>query len=117
LTSLDFSHGPFEIEHIRPVSKGGKTTANNLALSCRGCNLHKSDKIEGFDTVSDEMARLYNPRRDVWREHFGWAHDFTVVVGLTPIGRATVEVLKLNRFGLINQRELLHKFGKHPPAI
>jgi hypothetical protein len=115
LMSLDFSHDPFEIEHIIPISKNGKTISNNLALSCRGCNLFKSDKIESFDAVSDEIIRLFNPRKDVWIEHFSWAKNFTIVLGLTPIGRVTVETLKLNRQGLINQREMLHKFGKHPP--
>ena len=115
LMLLDFSHDPFEVEHIRPISMKGKTVLSNLALACRGCNLFKSNKIEGFDAVSDETVRLFNPRKDVWSENFGWAKDFTIVIGLTPIGRATVEVLKLNRDGLINQREMLYKFGKHPP--
>ena len=62
---LDFSHDPFEVEHIKPISKKGKTVSSNLALSCRGCNLCKSDKTEGFDAVSDEVVRLFNPRQDV----------------------------------------------------
>ncbi len=36
---------PFEVEHITPQSRGGKTTEDNLALSCRSCNLYKSDFI------------------------------------------------------------------------
>ena len=115
LMPLDFSHDPFEVEHIIPISKKGKSVSNNLALSCRGCNLFKSDKTKGLDTVSDEAVMLFNPRKDVWKKHFGWAKDFTIVIGLTPIGRATVDVLKLNRQGLINQRNMLFKFGKHPP--
>jgi HNH endonuclease len=117
LTPLDFSHSPFEAEHITPISKDGKTVSGNLALACRGCNLYKSDKTVGFDAVSDDTVRLYNPRKDDWNDHFGWAKNFTVVIGLTPIGRATVEVLKLNRQGLLNQREMLCKFGKHPPNL
>lgn len=116
LMPLDFSHDPFEVEHIIPIAQNGKTISSNLALACRGCNLFKSDKIEGFDAVSDETVRLFHPRKDAWSEHFGWAKDFTIVIGLTPLGRVTVEVLKLNRQGLINQREMLHKFGKHPPS-
>lgn len=114
---LDFSHDPFEVEHITPTSKKGKTILSNLALSCRGCNLTKSDRTEGFDAVSDEIVRLFHPRQDIWKNHFGWAKDFTITIGLPPIGRATVEVLKLNRQGLINQREMLSKFGKHPPHL
>jgi HNH endonuclease len=57
---LDFSHSPFEVEHITPISKKGKNVSNNLALACRGCNLYKSDKTFGFDAVSDETVRLLN---------------------------------------------------------
>jgi predicted restriction endonuclease len=102
LMLLDFSHDPFDVEHIKPISQNGKTELNNLALSCHGCNLHKSDKITAFDVVSEELVRLYNPRKDIWNEHFTWAKKFTIIVGLTPIGRATIESLKLNRQGLIN---------------
>lgn len=34
------------VDHIIPVSKGGKTEMNNLRTLCDKCNLGKSDKIE-----------------------------------------------------------------------
>ena len=37
--------GLFQIDHIHPMSKGGKTAENNLQLLCRPCNMVKSDKI------------------------------------------------------------------------
>jgi hypothetical protein len=46
---------------------------------------------------------------------FGWSDDFTLIVGLTPIGRATVEALQLNREGLVNLRQVLYAMGIHPP--
>lgn len=110
-----FSDSPFDVEHIIPISIGGKTVFGNLALSCHGCNLHKSSKIQGFDVISEENIRLFNPRNDDWNKHFTWAEDFSVIVGFTPVGRATVETLKLNRKGLINQRKMLCLFDKHPP--
>ena len=110
-----FSDSPFDVEHIVPISANGKTLSENLALSCHGCNLHKSSKIEGFDVVSEEIVRLFHPRNDEWNEHFAWAEEFSVIVGLTPIGRATVETLKLNRKGLFNQRKMLYVYGEHPP--
>ena len=33
------------IDHIEPVSKGGKTTLMNLITSCSDCNLGKSDRV------------------------------------------------------------------------
>lgn len=35
----------FQIDHIKPMAKGGKTTGDNLQLLCRTCNLKKSDKL------------------------------------------------------------------------
>lgn len=34
---------PFEVEHIIPQSQGGVDDETNLALSCRACNIHKSN--------------------------------------------------------------------------
>ena len=111
------SDSPFDIEHIIPQSADGESKSENLALSCHGCNLHKSTKVKGFDIITDKEVRLFNPRTDNWKEHFTWAESFSVIVGLTPIGRATVEALNLNRIGSVNKRQVLFAFGKHPPKI
>jgi hypothetical protein len=37
------------------------------------------------------------------------------ITGLTPVGRATIESLQLNREGLVNMRRVLHAVGEHPP--
>lgn len=60
---------PFEVEHIIPLSLGGSDDENNLALSCRSCNLYKSNLISGFDDTATEV-RLFSPREDTWTEHF-----------------------------------------------
>jgi hypothetical protein len=111
----DFSDSPFDVEHIVPISKNGKTEIENLAFSCHGCNLYKSNKTEGFDVISEEKQRVFNPRKDDWNEHFTWAQNYTIIVGLTPIGRAAVETLRLNRKGLVNQRNLLYLSEELPP--
>ena len=84
-------------------------------MACHGCNLFKSTKTEFFDVATDRIIRLFNPRLDIWNEQFAWTSDFTEIVGLTAIGRVTIEALKLNREGLVNQREMLNNYGKHPP--
>jgi 5-methylcytosine-specific restriction endonuclease McrA len=106
---------PFSIEHIIPRAKGGPTTVENLALACQGCNNHKYDKVEAPDPVTGEIVLLYHPRRDRWNAHFAWSADFTLIVGLTPTGRATVATLLLNREGVVNLRRLLYAIGEHPP--
>jgi 5-methylcytosine-specific restriction endonuclease McrA len=40
---------PFEIDHIIPLYYGGKTTADNLILSCRKCNRSKAYKMQGVN--------------------------------------------------------------------
>ena len=88
----------------------------NLALSCQGCNSYKHDKVTGRDPVTEQMVPLFHPRRHKWRDHFAWSDDCTRIHGLTPIGRATVITLKMNRTELINLRRALVAILKHPPS-
>ena len=88
---------------------------DNLALACQGCNGHKHTKTEGNDPVTAEVVPLYNPRQNNWDEHFCWNDDFTLIVGVSSIGRATVETLQLNRENLVNLRQVLYAMGEHPP--
>jgi len=110
-----FAIDPFSIEHIIPSSRGGSHQLDNLALACQGCNNHKYNKIEAGDPVSGEVIPLYHPRNERWEEHFAWNNDFTLIIGLTPTGRATAELLQLNREGLVNLRRVLFAMGEHPP--
>jgi hypothetical protein len=109
------SHDPFSIDHILPQSKGGKSSLINLAFCCLGCNYEKRDKTTGIDPLTLKQVRLFNPRRQRWTAHFGWNHDFTRMIGLTPTGRTTIAALDLNRIGVINLRKLLRGGKKHPP--
>jgi hypothetical protein len=110
-----FSPDPFSVEHIVPRSHGGTDESSNLALSCQGCNNRKYVSVEAVDPVSGEMAPLFHPRRQRWQDHFAWDEDSSVVVGLTPTGRATIQKLELNREGVVNLRRALHAIGRHPP--
>jgi len=111
-----FAMQSFSVEHIVPRSRDGKTEIENLALACQGCNNHKYTKTEGRDPVNGDLVPLYHPRAQRWRDHFAWNEDCTLIIGLTPVGRATVEALYLNREGLINLRRVLYTMGMHPPA-
>ena len=84
-----------EIEHIIPLSKQGSNNESNLWLACPICNGHKSNKTTAVDPETNETLKLFNPRTQVWSEHFQWTEDGLRVVGLTPTGRATVAALHL----------------------
>ncbi len=111
----EFATESFSVEHIIPRFLGGKTDLKNLALACQGCNGHKHVRIRGYDSASGRDVPLYHPRTQKWNEHFRWNDDFTLVIGLSPTGRATLENLKLNREGVVNLRRVLYTVGKHPP--
>jgi 5-methylcytosine-specific restriction endonuclease McrA len=83
------------LDHIIAKKHRGKTQLLNLALCCGHCNLHKGPSIAGVDSKTGRITRLFNPRTDKWNQHFRW--NGPVLVGLTPIGRTTVEVLEINR--------------------
>jgi hypothetical protein len=85
-----------EIEHIVPIAKGGSDEEGNLWLACPLCNRHKGDKTNASDPATGELVPLFNPRQQVWVEHFQWANEGLRIVGLTPTGRATVSALHLD---------------------
>jgi hypothetical protein len=56
------------------------------------------------------MTRLFHPRRDRWDEHF--AFQGALIVGLTPVGRATVRTLNMNGADRLEVREELLARGE-----
>jgi len=109
-----FCPDPFCLDHIQPESLGGETIMANLAFACAGCNAYKQDRTSA-SLPAGQTIRLFNPRKDRWEEHFRWSEDFLFVIGRTPIARATIHVLRLNRPGLVNLRQILRATGNHPP--
>jgi HNH endonuclease len=106
----------FTIEHVIPLNKNGAETVDNLALACFHCNRKKSDKTTAIDSESGIEVPLFNPRIDVWSQHFIWSTDTLYIIALTSIGRATVATLALNRERVINIRAGDKIIGRHPPV-
>lgn len=104
----------FHVEHIIPRSRGGESELDNLAWACPGCNLHKSNRVEVTVTKGSEPVALFNPRLDSWHENFCW--DQLRIVGLTTVGKATVEALQLNHDRRILIREAESLFSLFPPG-
>jgi hypothetical protein len=101
-----------EVDHIVSRKHGGATESSNLALSCARCNRAKGTDIGSVHPESEELVRLFNPRRDRWDEHFRL--DGVRIVGLTLIGQVTVSLLQFNQDERLLERELLQKAGKYP---
>ena len=103
-------------EHIIAKSCGGTDDLDNIANGCIRCNGFKYNKIEGFDEVSNKVARLYHPRTNVWDEHFKWDENYIQIIGITAIGRVTVNTLKMNHQKSKNLRKLMRISFEHPPV-
>lgn len=104
-----------EIDHIIPTSQGGGDILDNLCLSCAICNRHKSDATTGFDPDTQQEVLLYNPRLQVWQEHFQWDDSLCHVQGLSQTGRATIHRLNMNDEDVVLARQEWVKVGWHPP--
>lgn len=98
---------PLEVDHIRAKKHRGQSTADNTCLSCAYCNSAKASNVAGYDPVTDELVPLFNPRIDKWSDHFEWSG--AKLKGKTKTGRATIEVLGINRPERIEHRRMLQK--------
>jgi hypothetical protein len=103
----------FHVDHVIPVNAGGETRADNLALACVSCSLRKAARTHVLDSVTGRRAPVFNPRVERWDAHFRW--DGVVLVGLTAIGRATVDALRMNRALALAIRREETALGRHPP--
>ena len=115
LSHQRYTMSKLEIEHIIPKSKGGTDAEENLWLSCGLCNRYKGAQTTGFDRENQSFIPLFNPRKQIWKEHFVWSADGTQISGLTSIGRATIEALKLNNNIAVEVRRNWIMAGWHPP--
>lgn len=105
-----------EIEHIIPLAKGGTDAEQNLWLACPICNGHKSDKTQSLDPETGALVALFNPREQPWADHFQWIDGGLRIVGLSPVGRATVSALQLSDDpDAIEVRSYWILAGWHPP--
>jgi HNH endonuclease len=85
---------PHEVDHIRARKHRGTDTLDNSCWACANCNSYKSSNAAGYDPVTDALVPLYSPRADRWADHFAWSGP--KLMGKTPVGRATIDVLRIN---------------------
>lgn len=68
---------PLIMEHILPKSAGGKDELENLAACCYRCNEFKGAKTHATDPQIGQLVPLFNPRQQLWQEHFNWVNGGT----------------------------------------
>lgn len=90
-----------------------RNTAENLALTCVSCSLRKGARQSIKDSNTGELVFIFNPRLQLWQEHFAWSG--VQVIGLTATGRVTVQALDLNRLTMLAIRAEEELLGRHPP--
>jgi hypothetical protein len=100
---------PHEIDHIRAKKHHGPTTLQNTCWACAYCNSSKGTNASGYDDETASLVRLFNPRRDRWKDHFAWRGPR--LTGKTPIARATIDVLNINHPDRIEHRRILMEMG------
>ena len=98
------------IEHITARQHGGSDDADNLALACHRCNLHKGSNLTGIDPQTAQLTPLFHPRRDQWTGHFTW--EGARINGISAVGRTTVQVLNMNDARRLDLRTAVLKRGE-----
>jgi hypothetical protein len=119
-SSEEASTSLFTLDHLIPQSLGGDDSENNLALACHRCNGRRYNFTDGIDP--ETQTSLFNPRMDLWLDHFSWSADGQNIFGISAIGRATLNRLDLNDDfhddGSIKRaRRLWIRGGWHPPTV
>lgn len=77
----------------------------NLAFACFDCNRFKGSDIASVDPLTNEVVALFNPRTQIWSEHFRLEDG--KIVSLTPAGRVTEKLLRFNLPNRVEVRKRL----------
>jgi HNH endonuclease len=109
------SNAIFEFDHIIPEASRGDTVFENLCFCCPKCNSYKREAVQGLDSETKKLTRLFHPHRDVWNDHFAWSEDKATLTGKTAVGRATIHRLKLNASERVALRRVWVEFKRFPP--
>jgi hypothetical protein len=101
---------PHQVDHIIGRQHQGSDDADNLCLCCIRCNLKKGPNIASIDPETNLLVPLFHPRRQSWREHLSLGQDGRLY-GVTPEGRATVQLMDMNEMARVTLRSLLLRRG------
>lgn len=104
-----------QVDHIISEKHRGPTTADNLAYACVYCNRNKGSDIGSVTSIEDAtFYRFFNPRIDLWYEHFSLDLDGAYLLPISNIGRVTERILGFNQTERVIERQLLLNDGRYP---
>lgn len=106
------------VDHVISEKHGGLTVVENLAYACAFCNRSKGSDVGSFvpPIKNAVFSRFFNPRTDVWSEHFAFdPSDDVTIRALTSVGVVTERIFGFNRAVRVAERERLYAVGRYPP--
>ena len=80
-----------------------------MAYACSWCNWKKGPNIATVLTEEGKLLPLFNPRTNIWQDHF--LIEAGLIVGKTDIAKGTIKLLEMNTVELILERKLLEEAG------
>ena len=101
-----------EVDHVISLKHGGATAEDNLAYACMVCNRRKGSDLGSILRRTGELIRFFNPRTDVWENHFKLAG--ARIRPLTEVGEVTARILVFNGEERILEREELISLERYP---
>jgi hypothetical protein len=110
LVHEDSAGFPHQIDHIISRKHGGSSGIGNLAYACVLCNRYKGSDIASLDRAGKPI-RFFDPRRDIWNEHFKL--NGPVIQPMTPVGEVTARVFRLNASERVIERQLWQALGQY----
>jgi len=102
-----------EVDHIISIKHSGLTEPDNLAYACVLCNRNKGSDAGSILPQTGEFARFFNPRRDLWVDHFQL--NGSIILPITDIGKVTTQILNFNDNCRILEGQALIEIGRYPP--
>jgi hypothetical protein len=103
--------------HVEHIDPSADDDLENLCLACPSCNLSKGKATSALDPTTEAVVSLFHPRQQKWLDHFEWIDDGVQILGKTPVGRATIDRLKMNIERIVTSRQIWIKAGAHPPTF
>ena len=96
-----------EVDHIISEKHLGRTEPENLALACFFCNRNKGSDLGSIRSTDDPVfVRFFNPRRDVWSDHFEYDARQRILPK-TDIGQVTARLFGFNAENRLIERQAL----------